>query len=74
MRLDGKGEESPSNMHDGRAAAAPLALELNWATMFSHSFFEGKQINLFELESLISLLRGVTREGMQARRLLVLVD
>ena len=28
-----KGEEPPSNMHGGRAAVAPLALEMNWATI-----------------------------------------
>ena len=72
VRLDWKGEE-PSNMHDGRGAGASLALKLNWATMFSHRFFEGKHINLSELESLVSLLRRVTRE-VQARRLLVFVD
>ena len=51
-----------------------LALKLNWATLFSYRLFKGKHINLLELESLISLLRRVTREGAQARRLLVLVD
>ena len=61
-------------MHDGRAAAAPLALELNCGTMFSYRFLEGKHINLLELESLISFSRRVTREGIQARPLLVLVD
>ena len=74
VRLDWKGEEPPSNMHDGRAAVAPLALKLNWAALFSHRFFKNKHINLMELESLISLLRRVTLEGVQARRLLVLVD
>ena len=29
VRLDGKGEEAPSNMHDGRAAAALIAMKLN---------------------------------------------
>ena len=61
-------------MHDARAAAAPLALRLNWATWFSNRFFGGKHINLLELESLTSLLRRVSREGIRARRLLVLVD
>ena len=61
MRLDWKGEEPPSNVHDGHAAAAPLAL---WATMFSHRFSEAIQINLLELESLISVLRRVAREGV----------
>ena len=28
VRLDGKGEEAPSNMHDGRAAAARIAMKL----------------------------------------------
>ena len=60
VRHDWKGEEPPSNMHDVGAAAAPLALELNWATKFSYRFFEGKHVNLLELESLI-----------QERRLLV---
>ena len=56
FRLDWKGEEPPSNMHDVRAAAAPLAL------------------NLLELESLVSLLRRITRAGMKGKRLLALVD
>ena len=57
VRLDWEGEDPPSNMHGGRAAGATLALKLNWATMFSHRFSEGKHTNLLELESLISLLR-----------------
>ena len=36
------------------------------------SFFVGKHVNL--LESLIRLLRHITREGTRAKRLLVLVD
>ena len=74
VRLDWEGEEPPRNMHDGRAVAAPLALKLNWVTMFSYRFFKGKHINPLELESLISLLRRITREGTKARRLLVLAD
>ena len=54
VRLDWK-EEPPSNVHDRRAAAAPLAL---WATMFSHRFSEAIRINLLEPESLISLPGG----------------
>ena len=69
-----KGEEPPSNMHDTRAAAAPLALKLTWTTLFSCHFLGGKHINLLELESLISLLKRKTRERIQARRLLVLMD
>ena len=56
VRLEWKGEEPPSNVHDGRASAAPLALKLHRATMCSYRFFAGKHINLLELESLISLL------------------
>ena len=37
-------------------------------------FFEGKHINLLELESLISFLERITSEGIRARRLLVVVD
>ena len=66
VRLDWKGEEAPSNMHDVRVAASPLALRLKWTTLFSYSFFADKHINLLELESWISLLRRVTREGVQA--------
>ena len=55
VRLDWKGEEPPSNVHDGHAAAAPLAL---WATMFSHRCSEAIHINLLEPESLISLPGG----------------
>ena len=61
-------------MHDGRAAAAPLALKLEWTTLFSCRFLTGKHINLLELESLIGLLRRITRAGIRAKRLLVLVD
>ena len=67
-------EEPPSNMHDGRALAAPITMKLNWTTMFSFRFSKGKHINVPELESLISLLRTITREGIRARRLVVLVD
>ena len=67
-------EEPPSNMHDVRAIAAPLALKLKWTTLFSHRFLAGKHINLLELESLIGLLRRITRAGIRAKRLLVLVD
>ena len=74
VRLDWKGAETPSSMHDARAAAAPRALKLNWTTLFSHQFFVGKHVNLLELESLVSLLRRITREGIRAIRLLVLVD
>ena len=49
VRLDWKGEEPPSSMHDGRPAAAPLALQLNCAMLFSYRFFECKHINLLEL-------------------------
>ena len=73
VRLDWKGEVPPGNMHDGRVAAAPFAMKLNWTTMFSYRFSKGKHINL-EPESLISLLRRITREGVRARRLLVLVE
>ena len=69
-----KREEPPSNMHDVRAVAAPLALKLKWTTLFSHRFLAGKHINLLELESLICLLRRIARAGIRAKRLLVLVD
>ena len=74
VRFDWKGEEPPSNMHDVRAAAAPLALMLKWTTLFSHRFFAGKHVHLLELASLIGLLRRITREGIRTQRLLVLVD
>ena len=61
-------------MHDVRAAAAPLALRFKWTTLFSYRFLAGKHINLLELESLIGLLRRITRAGIRAERLLVLVD
>ena len=63
-RIGRKSERPPSNIHDGRATAAPLALELNWATMISYRFFEAIQINPLEVESPISLLKGVTHEGI----------
>ena len=34
VRLDWKGEEPQSNMHDVRAAAAPLAPRSKWTTLF----------------------------------------
>ena len=72
VRLDWNGEEPPNNMHDVRAASAPLALKLKWITLFSFRFFAVKHINLLELESLISLLRHITRAGVRAKRLLAL--
>ena len=63
VRLGGKSEEPASNVHDGRAAAAPLALALSWAMMFSYRFFKSKHMGLLELESLISILRRATPEG-----------
>ena len=39
--LDWKDEEPLSNMHDVRAAVAPLALKLKWTTLFSYRFFCG---------------------------------
>ena len=74
VRLDWKVEEPSNNIYDGRAAAAPLVLKMNWATLFSCRFFEGKHINVLELESLISLLRRAAHDGFRARRLLVFVD
>ena len=74
MCLDWKSDEPPSNMHDVRAAASPLALKLKWTTLFSHRFLAGKHVNLLELESLIGLLRRITRAGIRAKRLLVLED
>ena len=61
-------------MCGGRAAAAPLALQLNRTALFSCRFFGRKYINLLELESLISLLKRVTREGMCGKRLVVPLD
>ena len=69
-----KGEEPPSDMHDVRAAAAPLALKLEWTTLFSYRFLTGKHINLLELESLNSLLRRISRAGTREGRLWVPVD
>ena len=67
VRLDWKGEEPPSNMQ----ACSEVRLEHD---VFVPFFLLGKHIKVLELESLVSLLRRVTREGIQARRLLVLVD
>ena len=39
VRHDWKGDEPPSSMCDGLAAAAALASQLNCATLFSHRFF-----------------------------------
>ena len=74
VRLIWNGEEPPSNLHDVRAAAAPLALKLKWTTLFSCRFFAGKHSNLLKLESLISLLMRIAREGIRAQQLLVLVE
>ena len=51
-------------MHDARAAAAPLALKLNLDQVVF------LPVNLLELQSLVSFLRRITREGIRARRLL----
>ena len=68
MRLDWKGEEPPSNMHDGRAAAAPFALELKLGDDVFIPFLRRqaeKSLGTRELDQ---------REVIQARRLLVLVE
>ena len=65
---------TPSSMRDARAAAAPFAMTLSWTALFSYRIVRGKHINLLELESLISLLRRIRREGTRTRRILVLVD
>ena len=59
--------------HDGRAAAAPLALKLNWATMFSYRFFrraarEGVQVRrlLVRLDSRVVL--GTVSKGRSSSR------
>ena len=59
-------------MHGDRAAT-PLALKLSWTTLFYYLSFAGKRMNLLELESPISLPRRIAREGIRAKRLLVLV-
>ena len=73
VRLDWQGEEPPSNTCSHCTTCVEAGLGLDVFVPF-FSFLEGKHINLLELESLISLLKRVTREGVQARRLLVLVD
>ena len=72
VRFDWNADEPPLSMRDGRAAAAPLALQLNWPTLFSYRFLGGKHINLLESESLISLLGRVTLEGVCGKRFMVL--
>ena len=61
-------------MHDGRAAAAQLAVELDFGYDVSYRFCNTQHMNFLEMESLIRLLRRVTREGMRAQRLVVLVE
>ena len=61
-------------MHEVCTAAPPLALRLKRTTLFSCRSFAGKHINLLGLESLISLARHITREGIRTQRPLVLVD
>ena len=51
-------------MHDARAAAAPLALKLNLDQVVF------LPVNLLKLQSLVRLLRRITRKGIRARRLL----
>ena len=63
VRLDWRSEQPPSNMRDGRA---PLAMWLNWTTMFLSPLLQG------QAHRLISLLSRMTREGTRTRRLLVL--
>ena len=43
VRLDWKVEEPPSNMHDARAAAAPLALKLKWTLVVLLPFLRRKE-------------------------------
>ena len=70
VRID-RGERRKRALCDGRAAAAPLALQLVGHFVYT-LVREGKHINL--LESLISLLRRVAREAVCGWRLLVVVD
>ena len=71
VRLDWGDEEPATGMHDARAAAAPLARELNWILLFSYRFCSAQSTHI---ESLISFLSRVTREGVRAQRFVVLVD
>ena len=49
-------------------------MKLSWTALCSYRFVTSKHINLLELESLISLLRRIRREGIRTRRILVFVD
>ena len=55
VRLDWKGEEPPSNMHDGRPAASLLGLGLEWAeldllreTLSASAHMAGKHVGTLE--------------------------
>ena len=50
-------------MHDGRAAAAPIAMKLSWTNAVLLPNLQGKHINLLELKSLISLLSESHMKG-----------
>ena len=71
MRLDWGDEESATGMHDGRAAAAPLA-EMG-PDVFISILQRAKHTHT-HIESLISFSSRVTREGVRAQRFMVLVD
>ena len=49
-------------------------MKLSWTALFSYRIVRSKHVNLLELDSLISLLRRITRGGVRARRIAVLVD
>ena len=46
VRLDWRDEDTPNSVHDGRAAAVPLALDLDWVTMFAKSLCSAKRMHI----------------------------
>ena len=57
-----------------RVAVAGLVVDLAWVERFSYRFRHPQQINLLELEALISLIRGLVDRGVGNSRVLCLVD
>ena len=69
------GSMLPPEFRDSRAAVAGLVVDLPWDESFSYRFRHPQQINLLELEALISLIWGLLVDrGLGNRRVLCLVD
>ena len=75
MRLDWDTNSIPTpELRDSRAAVAGLVVDVPWVESFSYRVRYPQQINLLELEALISLIRRLVDRGLGNRHVLCLVD